>query len=354
MVDPNESESTHGDTAYDDVKLYMESRIPSFWVSAMREPDMSDIPGETVIKQQWDDCHTTCPWTLNTAQYDIEHKYSYPKAPHIVFILVDDWGYNDVGYRSTSMTWTTPTIDKLAAEGVILNNYFTHESCAPSRGALMTGRLAIRLGLQGAADDFGPELPLAEVTLAQELKSAGYKTYLVGKWHLGMSSASRTPTYRGFDYFYGYYNSYIDYWTKSFQVSTTLFQHVMSTRPINTSTNISSNTLCHHSYDHSTQGYNDLHEGLESVTDPKALDEKLFSQFLFQQKAEKVITTHALMYKTYPMFLLYAMQLVHAPYQVPAVYSSRCTNDGNLLDDDVYCGMNVLLGNHPNFLLALA
>ena len=88
-----------------------------------------------------------------------------------------------------------------------------------------------------------------------------------------------------------------------------------------------------------------MHEGLESVTDSKALDEKLFSQFLFQQKAEKVIATHALMYKTYPMFLLYSMQLVHAPYQVPAVYSSRCTNDGNLLDDDVYCGMNVLLGN---------
>ena len=94
------------------------------------------------------------------------------------------------------------------------------------------------------------------------------------------------------------------------------------------------------------QGYNDLHEGLESVTDPKALDEKMFSQFLFQQKAEKVIANHALIYKTYPMFLLYSMQLVHAPYQVPAVYSSRCTNDGNLLDDDVYCGMNVLLGDY--------
>ena len=264
IVDPNESESTHGDATYDDVKLYMESRIPSFWVSAMREPDMSDNPGETVIKQQWDNCHTTCPWTLNTAQYDIEHKYAYPKAPHIVFILVDDWGYNDVGYRSTSMTWTTPTIDKLASEGVILNNYFTHESCAPSRGALMTGRLAIRLGLQGAADDFGPELPLAEVTLAQELKSAGYKTYLIGKWHLGMSSASRTPTYRGFDYFYGYYNSYIDYWTKTFQVSSVTlstnqqtistccidisYQYILSIHPIDASTNSTFNASCRNSY----------------------------------------------------------------------------------------------------------
>ena len=305
--DPNESESTHGDTTYDDVKLYMESRIPGYWVSAITEPDNSDNPGETVIKQQWDNCHATCPWTLNTASYEIEHKFSYPNAPHIVFILVDDWGYNDAGYRSTSMKWTTPVIDKLASEGIILNNYFTHESCTPSRGALMTGRVAIRLGLQGAPEDFGPELPLSEVTLAQELKSAGYKTNLVGKWHLGMSSAARTPTYRGFDYFYGFFNSYMDYYTKMFD------------------------------------GYIALHEGLEPVMDSTALDATKFSQHLFQEKAENVIKSHATAFATYPMFLLYSLQIVHAPYEVPVDYTSRCTKDGNLLDDDKYCGMNVML-----------
>ena len=309
IVDPHESESTHGDTTYDDVKLYMESRIPSYWVDAMVEPDNDDNTGQDIIMQQWDNCHATCPWTLNTAMYEIEQIYSYPKAPHIVFILVDDWGYNDVGYRSTSMTWTTPTINKLAGEGIILNNYFSHETCTPSRGALLTGRLSVRLGLQGGADEFGPELPLSEVTLAQELKSAGYKTNLVGKWHLGMSSAARTPTYRGFDYFYGYYNSYIDYWTKTYQ------------------------------------GYIDIHEGLDPVLDASALDDNLFSQILFQKKAEDVIKNHAENYKALgiPMFLLYSMQIVSAPYQVPPEYSSRCTRDGNLLDDDAYCGMNVLL-----------
>ena len=273
----------------------------------MVEPDNSDNPGESVIMTQWDNCHSTCPWTQNTAHYDIDQLYKYPNAPHIVFILVDDWGYNDVGYRSTSMTWTTPMIDKLASEGIILNNYFTHESCAPSRGALMTGRQAVRLGLSGAADEFGPELPLSEVTLAQELKSAGYMTNLIGKWHLGMSSSARTPTYRGFDYFYGFYNSYIDYWTKTYQ------------------------------------GYIDLHENLDAVLDAAALDDNLFSQHLFQEKAEKAISEHAKNYPASPMFLLYSMQIVHAPYEAPAEYTARCTADGNLLDDDNYCGMIVLL-----------
>ena len=307
LIDPTESESTHGDPTYDDVKLYLESRVPSYWVSAAVEPDNSDNPGEDVIKQKWDSCHNACPWALNTAMYEIETVYAYPKAPHIVFILVDDWGYNDVGYRSTSMPWVTPTIDTLANEGIILNNYFTHETCAPSRGALMTGRNAVRLGLNGAADDFGPELPLAEVTLAQELKSAGYKTNLVGKWHLGMSSAARTPTYRGFDYFYGFYNSYIDYWTKTYK------------------------------------GYIDLHDGLDVVLDAAALDDNLFAQLLFQDKAVNAIKNHKEQHPSSPMFLMYSMQLVSAPYQVPPEYSSRCTKDATLLDDDVYCGMQVLL-----------
>jgi hypothetical protein len=65
------------------------------------------------------------------------------------------------------MQHAVTALRRLAGEGIILNNYFTHETCIPSRGALLTGRFAVRLGLQGAAPDFGPELPLSEVTLAQ-------------------------------------------------------------------------------------------------------------------------------------------------------------------------------------------
>jgi arylsulfatase A-like enzyme len=79
----------------------------------------------------------------------ITQKYDYSDAPNIVFVLIDDWGYNDPGYQSTYLSWTTPNIDSLASEGIILKNYFSNQICIPSRGALMTGRYPLRLGLWG-------------------------------------------------------------------------------------------------------------------------------------------------------------------------------------------------------------
>jgi len=71
---------------------------------------------------------------------------SSSSSPNIVFVLVDDWGWNDVGWRSTYLSWTTPNIDRLAAEGVKLDNYFTAYVCLPARSSLMTGRYAFRQG----------------------------------------------------------------------------------------------------------------------------------------------------------------------------------------------------------------
>ena len=67
-------------------------------------------------------------------------------SPNIVFVLVDDWGWNDVGWRSTYLSWTTPNIDRLASEGIKLDNYFTAYVCLPARSSLMTGRYAFRQG----------------------------------------------------------------------------------------------------------------------------------------------------------------------------------------------------------------
>lgn len=113
-----------------------------------------------------------------------------------------------IGYRSTYLNWTTPTIDQLAAEGIKLENYYSHETCTPSRGALLTGRYPLRLGLW--EQHIEAELPLNETTLAQELKSAGYQTYMVGKWHLGYSTDAHLPPNRGFDSYYGTYCSCVD------------------------------------------------------------------------------------------------------------------------------------------------
>ncbi|XP_054925399.1 arylsulfatase B-like [Dermacentor andersoni] len=108
----------------------------------------------------------------------------------------------------------TSNLDALAADGVILNSLYAQPSCTPSRSALMSGRYPIRTGLPlNAGEPWG--LPEDVRILPQYLKELGYETHLVGKWHLGYYKTSVTPTYRGFDSFYGYYNGEEDYYTHS-------------------------------------------------------------------------------------------------------------------------------------------
>ena len=126
-----------------------------------------EVPTADLKKQSWKRAGGIVPW-VEDETYVRETpplKYSNPSAPHIVFILIDDWGWNDIGYQSTWLSWTTPTIDRLAQQGVKLSNYWTSCLCAPSRGSLMTGRYPFRLGL--SEEKAGGELPLSEVTLAE-------------------------------------------------------------------------------------------------------------------------------------------------------------------------------------------
>ena len=104
--------------------------------------------------------------------------------PHILYVLVDDFGFNDVGYRGNSTDVETPHIDELASAGVKLDQFYTQLVCSPSRAAIMTGRFPYRLGLShgfiAAGAPYG--LPLSERTMAQELSDAGYSTHAIGKW----------------------------------------------------------------------------------------------------------------------------------------------------------------------------
>ncbi len=135
------------------------------------------------------------------------------KKPNIIFIMADDLGNADLGYRGGEVK--TPNIDKLAKEGVRLESFYGEPVCTPSRAALMTGRYPIRYGLQTLvifpSHTYG--LPTDELTLPEALKAAGYNTLMVGKWHLGHADKKYWPQNRGFDYFYGNVVGEVNYFT---------------------------------------------------------------------------------------------------------------------------------------------
>jgi arylsulfatase A-like enzyme len=140
--------------------------------------------------------------------------HSEPAAPkpNVIVILADDLGYGDIAaYGSTIVK--TPNIDALAASGVRFTaGYVTNPVCAPSRAALMTGRYQQRFGYEFNPNgrDRAGGVSLREITLAQIMKSAGYATGMVGKWHLGQP-AGYYPSDRGFDYFFGMAGGGTDY-----------------------------------------------------------------------------------------------------------------------------------------------
>ncbi|MEM9159208.1 MAG: sulfatase-like hydrolase/transferase, partial [Verrucomicrobiota bacterium] len=135
--------------------------------------------------------------------------------PNIVLILVDDLGWNDVGYHNPEMS--TPHIDQLATENVRLNRFYVAPQCSPTRAGLMTGRYPHRFDLLDYV--INPRkasgLPTEEYTLAEMLGDAGYAHRgMLGKWHLGLRSKLFHPLNHGFTYFYGHYNGAIDYFRR--------------------------------------------------------------------------------------------------------------------------------------------
>src|SRR6478672_7013494 len=120
--------------------------------------------------------------------------------PNIIVILIDDAGYADFGFMG-SKDLRTPEIDKLAASGIAFTDaHVSSTVCSPSRAGLLTGRYQQRFGFEcnGTGDSSG--LAVSEVTLGGALKSQGYKTIAIGKWHQGDLPQYR-PNKRGFDEF---------------------------------------------------------------------------------------------------------------------------------------------------------
>ncbi|MDE0769916.1 MAG: arylsulfatase [Opitutaceae bacterium] len=136
--------------------------------------------------------------------------------PNIVLILVDDLGYSDLGCYGGEIE--TPNIDRLAQNGVRMTQLYNSARCCPTRASLMTGLYPHQTGVGFMTADNGKPgyrgfLNDRCVTTASLLQTAGYKTYLAGKWHLrGAGDLECTPTNRGFDEFYGPFRDYASFY----------------------------------------------------------------------------------------------------------------------------------------------
>ena len=147
------------------------------------------------------------------------------ERPNILLILADDLGYGDVGFTGAKDIYT-PNLDALAKNGVICKNgYVTHTYCGPSRAGLVTGRYQARFGMEINATnspyDMYMGLPIEEKTFGKRMQSGGYRTGIIGKWHLGASYPFH-PNNRGFDYFYGFLGGGHSYWPSSVKATSAL------------------------------------------------------------------------------------------------------------------------------------
>jgi len=198
--------------------------------------------------------------------------------PNIVYIVSDDQGFKDVGFRGSDIK--TPNLDELAAGGARLEAFYAQAMCTPTRAALMTGRYPHRYGLQTlvipSAGTYG--LATDEWLLPQALKEAGYSTAIVGKWHLGHADKKYWPRQRGFDSQYGPLLGEIDYYT------------------------------------HSAHGTRDW------FRDDKPVKETGYITQLLGDEAVRVIERHD---TKSPLFLYLTFTAPHAPYQAPKEFLDR-------------------------------
>lgn len=127
---------------------------------------------------------------------------AWSNQPNILILLADDLGWADLGFQGSSDI-RTPHLDRLAAQSIRFSDgHVTASVCSPSRAGLLTGRYQQRFGHEANTPPDDQGMDLGQLTLAGALKKQGYRTGIVGKWHLG--NADRFyPSQRGFDYFYG-------------------------------------------------------------------------------------------------------------------------------------------------------
>ncbi len=244
--------------------------------------------------------HIVAAWKIST------------KNPHILLIVVDDLGSHDLGIHGSGIH--TPHSNNLATTGMYLDQYYVLPYCSPTRSALMSGKYPLQTGVHNViAPTSTAGLPLREETLANLLKRAGYHTTnAIGKWHIGHSKWEQTPTFRGWDEFFGFYYGGEDY-----------FSHVHG----------GGYDLRH------DRGVN-CGEGCSQVVDER----DHYSSFLFARETIRMMNEYVVATSDNatagPLFQYLAFQAVHCPNQVPMEYIDRYANQTEWNDQrKIYAGM---------------
>jgi arylsulfatase A-like enzyme len=221
--------------------------------------------------------------------------------PNIIHIVADDLGWKDVGFNGCKDI-KTPNIDALAGGGATFTQFYVQPMCTPTRAALMTGRYPYRYGLQTAVipSVSGYGLDTSEWLMPQCLKEAGYKTAIIGKWHLGHADRKYWPKQRGFDYQYGAMIGELDYFT------------------------------------HSEHGV------LDWFRDNEPVKEEGYTTNLLGEDAVRYINAQD---SKRPFYLYLTFNAPHTPYQAPQEYIDRYKNIGEPTRR-IYAGMVACLDDN--------
>lgn len=259
-----------------------------------------------------------------------ESKGKKQNAPNVVVIVTDDLGKYEVSAYGAEHI-STPNIDRLGAEGVIFNEgYVTAPTCAPSRCGIMTGRVQNRYGFETQIMEFYPTnmmeylsgkyfvntgdfvveskphfpaewqvvkqgVPPTEITLGERMKAMGYKTGIVGKWHLGISKHN-LPMNRGFDYQYGFNGA------SSLYTAERNWSHIINYE--------------HQSFSTQYQWNMGRYGEAAIFENGKEIREEKYLTYAIRDKAIQYIEDN----KEEPFFLYCAFNAPHIPFQAPVDY----------------------------------
>jgi len=232
---------------------------------------------------------------------------SLSAKPNIFFILVDDYGWNNIGYHNPSKEVSTPNINELVKIGVELDRHYAYSECSPSRSSIQSGRYPNHVNAVNVdplrynpKDKIGgfPGVPPKMTMIPAKLKQAGYETGFTGKWDIGMVTTSQTPRAKGYDRFLGYLHHANSYCSQRIPLLSVGDVDICQSR------------------------YVDLWVENATYSGPSSEAGSRYEEEIFSAHTLDIISNHN---TSKPLFMFHAFHLIHSPLQVPEEWLQNFT-----------------------------